>query len=203
MTEYTESHELSPDDVADLAKLYAEPDAVEPGDEPSYHTILEVWRAALEPSTRAAAEPVTPRYALKILGKYEGLTFADVQEVHDLYFAKIEDLKEILADEIASDPEALSHVEMELDKVENRHHYLQLLTLWQQAVLQWELEWDTTSPTAAVELAAAGEVSEIIFGSGGLVGQLEAIGFEFDEEDQAAIAEVLVEQRDRYLGRVS
>ena len=197
--EYTESIELSEQDQADIIQLYGEPDGGPAGEIPAYHTILEVWRAVLEPAAELAKEKVTPQYASKMVATYAGLTLADCKDLQASYYAKIGQLAEILDLEIKSDPDCLSYSEPEDDAEENAYHYKGLLLTWQQLFLQWELEWTCTDEGAGVELAAISEVHKLFFGQTGLTQHLDNIRLEYTEDDQAELAEALQEQRDQFV----
>jgi hypothetical protein len=179
--------ELSEQDIADLAQLAAEPSA-EP---PTFHTILQVWKEVLAPADKVSKEQVTPIWANKMVTNYFGLTFSDLNSLRDLYFARLEQLRQILLEELATDADCFTHLSPEEDREENRGHYKQVILNWQLQFLQWELDWDCTSKTAAIEMASFGEVYKMFFGEQGLLALLEQIGFEFTEADQAELGAVL------------
>jgi hypothetical protein len=190
MTDPVESIEMSEKDEADLQRLLTE------GAEPEFHPVLEVWREVLSNGPELAKEKVSPQWASKIVGTYSGITFQDMEEVQARYFGKIGDLAKILDYEIASDKECLTYRSSEEDALENGSHYRNLLRDWQLTFLQWELDWKTTDPMAAVELAAISEVHKMFFGQTGLTAYLDNIKFEFTEQDQMDLAEALTELRD-------
>jgi hypothetical protein len=165
-------------------------------DGPSFHTILEVWREVLKPAAGQATEPVTPAWANRIIASYQGVTYADMVRYQESYFGKIGELVQLLLDEIASDEECLNHLSPEEDAEHNAHHYKNLLLQWQLAITQWELDWDTLSPDAAIEVAAISEVHKMFFGQTGLTQFLDNIQLEFTEADQAQLAEALQALRD-------
>ena len=180
--------ELSDEDQADLAQLYAEPSAE---DVPSFHPILEVWAKVLEPAAAEAVKPVTPQWASRMVSEYRELTYRDTLQLRDYYFGKIDALYQLLLDEIASDSDCLSYSTPEEDVAENSHHYKNLLMTWQMLMVQWEIEWDPATDDAAIELAAISEVHKMFFGATGLTAFLDNIKFEFTEADQAQLAEAL------------
>lgn len=161
------------------------------GGVPSFHTVLEVWREVLKPAADEAVKKVTPQYANRITSEYRELAFADMNDFRDSYFAKIAELQEILATEIASDVECLTWATPEEDVENNTSHYLNLLTQWQLAVLGWEIAWECTNADAAIEIAAISEVHKMFFGPTGLTAFLDNIKFEFTEADSAELARVL------------
>lgn len=190
MTDPIESIEMSEQDEADLARL------LEDGTEPAFHPVLEVWREVLSNGPELAKEKVSPQWASKIVGTYSGVSFADMDDVQNGYFSKIGDLADQLTVEIASDKDCLTYSTPEDDALENALHYKNLLLNWQLTFLQWELDWNCRDPHAAAELAAISEVHKMFFGPTGLTAYLDNIKFEFDEADQLALAEALMELRD-------
>lgn len=199
MTEYSESIELSDQDQSDLDRLFAEPDGVEATEAPAFHTVLEVWREVLRPASALAGEKVTPAYAGKMVQSYPGIGFADVQELQARYYAKIEQLLDILHLEISTDDNCLVYTDPAEDAAENAHHYKNLLATWQLLFQQWELEWDCTDPAAAVELAAWSEVYKMFFGPTGITQFLDNIKLEYTEDDSATLSELLQDQREEFL----
>lgn len=192
MSEDSNVIELSERDKADLDALgtYSED-----GEMPSFHTVLEVWREVLKPAAEEGAKKPTPQWCNRMVSTYTGLRFADMYELRDRYFGKIDELLEILKFEISTDPDCLSYATPEEDATENSAHYKNLLLSWQQAVLQWELDWDCTDEGAEVELAAVSEVHKMFFGQTGLTAFLDNIKFEYTEADQQQLAEALQEQQ--------
>lgn len=190
--------ELPAHDKADLDQLYATPDGGEGVEPPKFHPILEVWREVLRPARAEVGTVITPQWANKMVGAYQGVTFRDLVDLRDIYYRLLVEMLEILETEIESDAECLTWDTPELDVEHNGAHYRQVLTDWQLHFLKEELEWDCTSITAAVELAAMSEVHKIFFGAMGITAFLEQIRFEYSDEDQAELERVLVELRDSY-----
>lgn len=183
--------ELTEQDEADIHRLYSEPDGVE---EPTFHPVLKVWKEVLAVAESERATPISPQWATKIISSYPGLTFAGCATVHERYFAKLIQLRDILSMVIDGDDECLNYDTPEEDVEHNSHHYKDVLTMWQMAVLQWELEWDCTDPHAAIELAAISEVHKIFFGDAhrpGMTAYLDNIQFQFTDSDQAELVEAL------------
>jgi hypothetical protein len=190
MTDPIETIELSEQDQADLDMLNAD------GEEPEFHTVLEVWREVLSNGPELSKEKVTPQWAAKIVANYAGVTFADMENVQAQYFGKIGELAKILDYEISTDKDCLKHSTPSEDATENSGHYKNILRDWQLQFLQWELDWNTRDPYAAVELAAISEVHKMFFGPTGLTAYLDNIQLEYTEADQADLAEALTELRD-------
>lgn len=162
-----------------------------PADGPSFHPILEVWREVLKPARGELGSKVTPQWASRIISSYTGIGFADMENFRDAYFSKVLELADMVDEQIATDEECLTYTTPEEDVEHNSVHYRALLRDWQLAVMSWELAWETTSPLAAVELAAISEVHKMFFGPTGVTALLDNIRFEFTEADQAELAEAL------------
>lgn len=199
--EYAEEHpdttvretiELSDQDREDLAKL---DEGVDLPEEPTFHTVLEVWREVLRPARDELGKKITPQWASRIVSSYQDVGFNDMPEMRDRYYGKIIELLEILEAEIATDDECLRYTTPEEDVVENREHYMNVLRDWQLRFLQWELDWECTDKQAGVELAAVSEVHKAFFGQTGLTQFLENIRLEVTEDDQNKLAAALADLR--------
>lgn len=166
--------------------------------EPSFHTVLEVWREVLKPAADEALKPPAPAWGNKMVASYQEVKFAHLRILRDRYFGKIGELLDIVKAEIATDDDALSYDTPEEDAVENAHHYRNILLQWQLQILQWELEWDCEDEFAAVEIAAIAEVHKMFLGQQGLAAFLDNIKFEFTEADQAELSAALEEFRQTY-----
>ena len=191
--ESTETIEV-PDDVSELTGEGHEP--------AKYRTLLEIWRAILEPavSGEMRKDPISPQWATKMVTTYPGVSFADVDDIHHGVFDMSAELAAILDEEIASDDECLKKATAEEDAQENGGHYRALLAGWQIHLLQVELAWRPTSPKAAVELAILSEVQQMFLGQTGLVAHLDTIGFQFEESDQQDLQQKLLDARNEALG---
>ena len=191
--ESTETIEV-PDDVSELTGEGHEP--------AKYRTLLEIWRAILEPavSGEMRKDPISPQWATKMVTTYPGVSFADVDDIHHGVFDMSAELAAILDEEIASDDECLKKATAEEDAQENSGHYRALLAGWQIHLLQVELAWRPTSPKAAVELAILSEVQQMFLGQTGLVAHLDTIGFQFEEADQQDLQQKLLDARNEALG---
>lgn len=182
-----------PDDLSGLGE--AQPQA-------PYRTLLEIWRAVLEPavSHEMRTEPISPQWATKMVTMYPGVGFADVETIHHGVFDLAAELGQILDNEIASDDECLKKANATEDAAENSKHYKDLLALWQIHILEAELAWRPSSPSAAVELAILSEVQQMFLGETGLAAHLDSIGFEFTEADRDELAQHLQSAREVALG---
>lgn len=164
--------------------------------EPSFHTILEVWREILKPAQDSATEHITPQWASRITSKYTQLVYADMPEFRDRYFAKIAELEGVLHAVIEADDECLNQATPEEDGEYNADNYLTVLTQWQIVVLGWELDWDCADPAAGAELAAISEVHTMFFGDVGLTSLLDQISFEFTDMHRDALGMALVNYKE-------
>lgn len=185
-----ETIELPGDDAADLARLYAEPDG---DDTVEFNPILKIWREVLRPAAEERYSKVSPQWANRIVSQYPQMRYTDMELYRDRYFGHLVDLAEILNIEIASDPDCLTYTDMKDDAEHNAVHYMNLLLLWQMAVLQWEMDWECTAPDSAIEIAAISEVHKMFFGPTGMTQFLDNIGFEFTDDDSTLLMWTLEE----------
>jgi hypothetical protein len=186
--------QLSDQDVLDIVQLQSEPDGLEPEPQ-AFRPILHIWHEVLKPAASEADAKVTPQWATRICAEYSQLRFDMMNEFRDIYFGKLAELNVILEDEIASDDECLTYTESEDDAKFNAHHYKNLLLQWQLSFLEWEMDWDCTTPYAAIELAAISEAHKMFFGQVGITAFLDNIGFEYTEDDSQLLATALEEFR--------
>lgn len=193
--EFIETIELSPEDEAAVAQFSEQLDA-EP---PTYHALIKLWRDVLSNAEAEGQKKVTPQWANKMVQSYPGIGFGDVETLRDTYFGMLAEMVNILNWEISLDPQCTTPTTPEEDVEENAHHYKNVLLTWQLLFLQYELEWEASSPYAAVDLAALSETHKTLFGGAdrpGLVAFLDNIGFtehytEADQEDLRAALEEL------------
>ena len=82
-----------PDDLSGLGE------ANQPEEAP-YRTLLELWRAVLEPSNEVRKDPVSPQWAVKMVTMYPGVGFGDVEGIHHGVFDMAAEMAAILNDEI-------------------------------------------------------------------------------------------------------
>jgi hypothetical protein len=166
-----------------------------------YHTILEVWRAVLQPAAAERNSRITPQWANRIVTSYRGIGLADMPRFRDTYFGMILELSLSLDDEIDGDAECLKHTSAEEDVEHNTAHYLNVLFNWQRIIVQRELDWECTSPDAAVEIAAMSEVHKMFFSENGLTALLDQINFEFTDSDRDLLASELAGMKNAKEGR--
>jgi hypothetical protein len=195
LDERTETIE-TPEQLATVTTLRPPPEDEAPAEAAApFNPILKVWREVLKPARTEAQKKPTPQWCSKMVQMYQ-LSYKDCEELRDRYFAKIEELDQILLDEIALDDECLTYATPEEDAEHNSQHYKDLLTAWQLQFLEWELDWNCEDANAAVEIAANSEVHKMFFSNTGLVAFLDNIRFEFTEADQVALSEAINKRKD-------
>ena len=188
-TEPVEAIEISDEDIAGFIEHHG-------GEMPTYHPILHIWRTVLEPAVAEQDAHITPQWANRITSSYRELNFADMVAYQRSYYAKVLRLLELLNEVIASDDDCLTYTSPEEDVEHNAKHYKALLFSWQLEMLGWELDWNCSSETAAVDIAAISEVHKMFFGPTGLTAFLDNIKFEFTEDDQQELAAALQELKE-------
>lgn len=176
----------------DEAEILAFPDRAKQEEEPSYHSILQVWDTILDGAAEFAKNArISPQWANQMVMTYNGLTYADARRLHELYFGRTETLRQILLEAIKANEGCFKVFTAEEDRETNSAVYKQLLVDWQLQITRWEIAWDCESPTAAIEVACFGEMHKAFFGQTGLTQYLDNIQLEYTEDDQASLAEQL------------
>lgn len=191
----TESVEFDiPDDLSDMP----EADPPKP-----YRTLLEIWRAVLEPAVKGEmkSEPISPQWATKMVTTYPEVRYVDVMDIHYGVFEMSASLAEILEQIIETDDECLKRTSAEEDAQENAPLYREVLARWQIYFIEQELAWRPLDASAATDLAVLSEVQQMFFGPTGLIGHLDSIGFDFTDADQEALQKRMTEAKDEILGR--
>lgn len=170
------------------------------GEEPTFHPILKVWQAVLEPAREELGKKVSPQWAVRICSTYREVDFAHIPVFQKRYFELLLKLADVVDAEIETDDQCLTWTTPEEDVEHNSHHYRRVLTEWQKLILGRELEWEPTDKYAGVEIAVLSEVHKLFFANGtGITAYLDNIRFQFTEADQAALAAELDELRDEVL----
>lgn len=167
-------------DLKDIEDMNAEPD----GKPVPFYPILKVWREVLKPAAEVGEQRIEPHWAVAICGMYSQMTFADMEDFRSRYFAKIETLREILQKQIDSDEDSLKPETPAEDREHNSAAYKQVITDWQIAFVEWDIEWDPSSPHAAAEHAAMSEVYKMFFADDALISYLDNIKMEFTDDDR-------------------
>lgn len=187
MTEAIETPaELADVDLEAIAASFAE------GEAPVMtHTLLEIWNDLLSNAELGVEEHISPMLANSIISKWDRLEFSDIPAYWALYHELMIELRDILHDVIATDPDCYKHVED--DGVENRKLYMEVLFGWTDRINQWEEQWDCTDPRAAIELAAIADVARMFTGQTGIVEHLSQpqMNFTFGDDERTELAERL------------
>lgn len=168
MTENTQEAELTVEDILEA-------------EQPEYHPLIRVWSEVIASSKEVRKEKINPQWAARVTSAHRQVFYQDMPEYRDLYYDKIDQLAEALQAEVDTDDECFNYTSPEEDIEHNSVHYINILFSWQKVILSWELDWDCTSPSAAVELASIIEVHKMFFGETGLTSLLDQINFEFNE----------------------
>jgi hypothetical protein len=179
---------LSEVDAADVAKLNDE--------EPEHRTVLEIWNEVLAGGASEKKARVSPAWASSICARFPQMKIQEFGVFHEKYFEKIDELHQILIYELGADDQALKRRTVKTDAEHNRVHYINIITLWQAAVMQWELNWDFADEHSHIELAAISEAHKFFFGGTGLIAQLDVIEVRFTEDDQNELVAYLEEFKD-------
>lgn len=170
-------------------------DILAEAEDTDYHTILQVWTAVLKSSEDVRTERITPQWANRIINAHAQILFEDMPHFRDLYYDKIDQLREVLQAEIDTDDECLNYASPEEDVEHNSIHYLNVIINWQKVILSWELDWDCTHVDAPLELASIVEVHKMFFDQTGLTSLLDNIKFEFSDEHRELLTLELEEMK--------
>lgn len=170
-------------------------DILAEAEEAPYHTILQIWTAILKSSEGVRQERITPQWADRVVSTHAEIQFDDMPDYRNLYYEKIDQLRDVLQAEIDTDDECLNPSSAEEDVEHNSVHYFNIIITWQKTILAWELEWDCTHVDAPLELAAIVEVHKMFFGQTGLTSMLDNIKFEFSDEHRELLTLELEEMK--------
>jgi len=177
----------APDDLADIS-----PEDIEAALEK--RTLLESWSKLLDSIDEVRTQHLGPQEASRILKNWPPLKTQELDKYLTKYYDYMTAMREILRIEIEGDPSALENISD--DAVDNKGHYLNLLLQWQLQLDRWGEEWLCTAKDAHISLAALAETQNFFFGSTGILQHLDSIQFEFTEEDQNMLADILIESKE-------
>lgn len=166
-------------------------DILDDAEESKYHTLLEIWSKVIEPAEKERTEQIRPQWANRICNTYREINFRDMPAFRKLYFDRVQELGKIVDLEIESDDECLNMTSPEEDIEHNAHHYINILINWQTTFLTWELQWDTQSEDAGVDIATIAELHRMFLAQEGLVSLLDQIKFELTDNVRETIATAL------------
>lgn len=172
----------TPQDVADLEKMYAEVPEEQP------RALFEIWRRLIGDAKTIAAEPLPMLVAHKVVNSWPRLSYQDTARYHTLYHEYlIGTLEGPLEELLEKHPDVLDYAGPE-DREHNSKHFLDLLIAWHLGFEQIEETWVAEDPESHIQLAAVVDARAFVFSATGLVGHLDAIQFRLsDEEFMAAL----------------
>lgn len=182
---------LTEQDIADLNELGET-------EEPELHTLLEIWSRILENIETESVKRVPPGMANKVVGTWTKLSFQDVPVYFAAYYELVKEMRDILTEEIERNPDCFKNTgeDEDSDGVANRPIYIELLFRWQALVMRWEHDWDASSPSSHIWIAAIADATNFFVGNQGLVSHLDQIQLQFDETDREAMGVRLQAVRD-------
>ena len=156
-------------------------------DEPKPRVLLETWRILLNDIEKASTEKPGWQVSARIIRDYPGAKISDVLVYHRIFHERLIELRDILDYEISTDPECFKRTDD--DPESNAHHYINLIELWQEQLVQWERDWDPADPDALMDMAACADAGNFFLGSKGLLAHLDTIGFVLTELDAESVFE--------------
>lgn len=181
--------ELTEQDMEDIEKMNSEGEEAPPAPQP--RTLLEVWKELLANIDTERDNKIPLPIAQRIVSTWPQLTFGDVTTYMSLYYEYLDQMRQVVLEEIISDPDALENVED--DATENWDHYRSILFGWHKLAVEWQHDWSTDDSDAAVNMAAIIDAHGFFLSQTGLVAHLQEIKFEFGPEDQEALQKDLTE----------
>lgn len=182
MTEPELDAELSDQDRRDLESLVTNEEA------PKY-TVMETWAKLLDSIETAELDPINPMVAMRQIGNWPHLTFADLDPFYAKYHSFLKEMREVIRQELLDNPELVLHVED--DAAYNHENYVNVIRQWHVLVSLWESEWRTSDADAGIGVAAIAEAQQFTLGQQGLVNYLAHINLMFTPADREIIAEAV------------
>lgn len=186
---------MSTDNVTTLFGDEKTEGAAPPPEDPTYHSILEVWRNMLDPEHQDRGRAPTPDWCAVLIARWPFLRFADCGIVQAEYFRIFDNVHAVLAQVFEDNPQAFEAETREED-IENKELYVFLLKEFQKALFVTQSEWSFDDPEAGAKMAALGEAQQQILGKDGLASYLGVIGLPFTQEEQDAMNQELTEFRE-------
>lgn len=188
MTENTTPLEMTEQDKLDLASINVGYEG-EDTPAPTKRTLLELWNEIFSSLEANEAEKIDPATASRVVSVWPQLKIQEVARYHEIYYARLRELRTILHILIEAHPKALENTEDDAEK--NGDLYTELLIDWQVCLQEWQQEWTCTDAEAHIILAAEADALNFTVGAHGLANHLSEIGFDFSDERQARIVEAL------------
>lgn len=184
MTEPT----LNDQDVADLNSIGI--DVPESGKK---FTLLETWRELMKSTDISRAAHVEPGDAALMLRKWPFLKVQDIPAYQTALHDILDEARALVDFEIEADDEALGRVDDDAEG--NKEHYLNLLLSWQLLIQHHSLDFNVADDDAHIQLAAIADAHNMLLGENGLVGHLDAINFNFTEQESEELQVLLAEAK--------
>lgn len=155
-----------------------------------YIPLFVTYEKLLESVHSPSANRVTPQLATRITGQYR-LDYKDLDDYLQLFNSyiiqaihRLQEVFEGVNDKLITSAEE--------DVAELGDRYTQLISVWQTDAYQRELDWDTLSKNAGIQIAAMSEFHNMFFSDTGALAMLDQIGYELSEDDRDALeAEII------------
>lgn len=156
------------------------------------HSVLRVWQAVLSNIDAEAASKPSMDFCARIIRHYPHLIFQEISEYVDRYYSILKKARDILTEIIESDPEAFSRVG-EADVELNKGNYVKVIAGWERLLRSLTDAWDSNSVWAHVDMPAISDATVFLMSDKGLLGQLAALGFQFNAEDAETVEKLIQE----------
>ena len=155
-----------------------------------YIPLFVTYEKLLESVHSPSANRVTPQFATRITGQYR-LDYKDLDDYLQLFNSyiiqaihRLQEVFEGVNDKLITSAEE--------DVAELGDRYTQLISVWQTDAYQRELDWDTLSKNAGIQIAAMSEFHNMFFSDTGALAMLDQIGYDLSEDDRDALeAEII------------
>lgn len=159
----------------------------------SQRTVLEIWQEILSNIENFENEDLGPEEVLALLAGRPSLKVEEIWEYLKRYYGLLKEYRGALDEEIASDPDCLKH-HGDADLEENRHHYLNMLLLWNLLAQHVGDEWSWHNSAPLAKAYALVDARAFVLGENGLVAHLGVLGLQLDEDERQNIETALNER---------
>lgn len=150
-----------------------------------YIPLFVTYEKLLESVHSPSANRVSPQLATRIAGQYR-LDYKDLDDYLQLFNSyiiqaihRLQEVFEGVNDKLITSAEE--------DVAELGDRYTKLISVWQTDAYQRELDWDTLSKNAGIQIAAMSEFHNMFFSDTGALAMLDQIGYELSEDDRDAL----------------
>lgn len=185
MTNTPQDSTISDEEIQELLDQMPQQQAIN-------HSVLRVWQAVLSNIDVEAAARPSMDFCARIIRHYPHLAFQEISEYVDRYYEILKKARDILTEVIESDPEAFSRsgkADVEL----NKGNYVKVIAGWEGLLRTMTDAWDSDSDWSHVDMPAISDATVFLMSDKGLLGQLAALGFQFDEEDAETVEKLIQE----------